>query len=207
VHADGVDDLFVVFDLRVFRGHGARRLQEEPVAELHDVRFMDRRDGVAALPPRVVERELGNPRRRPGRDDLQALDDAGYDLMLEAGIEILGVLADDHEIDVLEPSRDTRQIPDRPQIGVEVERLAQCDIHAREAFANRCGNRPLKCDTIAFDRDKEFLGQGLASFRHGGGAGIVTVPLDVDRGGRQYVHDGGCDFRTDAVPGYQRNDV
>jgi hypothetical protein len=118
VHADSVDDLFVVFDLRMFRGDGAHRLQEEPVAELHDVGFVDRRDGAATVPARVVERELRDPRRRPGRNDLQALDDAGYDLMLEASIEIFGVLADDHEVDVFEASGYARQIPDRPQIGV-----------------------------------------------------------------------------------------
>ena len=39
-------------------------------------------------------------RRRLLGDDLQALDDAGHDLVLEAGVEILGVLADDDEIDV-----------------------------------------------------------------------------------------------------------
>ena len=49
---------------------------------------------------RVVEGEPGDPRRRLLGDDLQALDDAGDDLVLEAGVEILGVLADDDQVDV-----------------------------------------------------------------------------------------------------------
>ena len=51
---------------------------------------------------RVLERESRDPRRRLLGDDLQALDDARHDLVLEARVEILGVLADDDQIDVRE---------------------------------------------------------------------------------------------------------
>ena len=43
-----------------------------------------------------------DPRRRALGDDLQALDDARHDFVLEAGVQVLGVLADDHEVDALE---------------------------------------------------------------------------------------------------------
>ena len=35
-------------------------------------------------------------------DDLQALDHAGHDFMLDAGVQALGVLANDDEIDALD---------------------------------------------------------------------------------------------------------
>ena len=41
-----------------------------------------------------------DPRRRALGDDLQALDDARHHLVLEAGVEVLGVLAHDDEVDV-----------------------------------------------------------------------------------------------------------
>ena len=78
-----------------------RALEEQAVAELHDVRLVDRRDPLAAVARGVVERELARSASTPLGDDLQALDDARDDLVLEAGVEVLGVLADDHEIDVL----------------------------------------------------------------------------------------------------------
>ena len=58
----------------------------------------------------------------------------GHDLVLEAGVEILGVLADDDQVDALEPRVDAGQVPHRPQVRVEIERLAQPDVDAREAL-------------------------------------------------------------------------
>ena len=49
----------------------------------------------------VLEREPRDARRRLLGDDLQALDDAGHDLVLEPGVEVLGVLAHDDQVDVL----------------------------------------------------------------------------------------------------------
>ena len=87
------------------------------------------------MAPRVLEREPRDARRGVLGDDLQALDDAGHDLVLEAGVQVLGVLADDDEIDALEARRHARQVPHRPQVGVEIQRLAQADVHAREPLA------------------------------------------------------------------------
>ena len=84
----------------------ARALEKQPVAELHDVGLVDRRDALAARSPRVLERELRDPRRRLLGDDLQALDDAGDDLVLEPGVQVFGVLADDDDIDVGESALD-----------------------------------------------------------------------------------------------------
>ena len=65
---------------------------------------------------RLLEGELGNPRRRLLRDDLQALDDARHHLVLEAGVEVFGVLADDHDVDPREAARHARKVDDRTQI-------------------------------------------------------------------------------------------
>ena len=81
---------------------------------------------------RVLEREVRDPRRRALGDDLQALDDAGHHFVLEPRIEILGVLAHDDQVDALEPRVDAGQVPDRPQVRVQIQRLAQADVDARE---------------------------------------------------------------------------
>ena len=81
---------------------------------------------------RVLEGEPRDARRGLLGDDLEALDDARHDLVLEPGVEVLGVLADDDEVDALEPALDAGQVLHRPQVGVEIERLAQPDVDARE---------------------------------------------------------------------------
>ena len=100
-------------DVGILARDGADALEEQPVAELHDVRLVDGRHLLPAVPPRVLEGELGDARRRPLGDDLQALDDARHDLVLEAGVQILGVLADDDQVDALEARRHAGQVPDR----------------------------------------------------------------------------------------------
>ena len=68
------------------------------------------------------------------------------------GIQVLGVLTHDDEIDVREPARDARQVPDRPEVRVEVERLAQAHVDAGDAFGDRCRHRALERHFVAFDR-------------------------------------------------------
>ena len=101
-----------------------------------------------AVRPRVLEGELRDARRRLLGDDLQALDDARDDLVLEPGVEVLGVLADDDQVDAGEAARHARQVADRPQVRVEIERLAQADVDAGEAFADRRRHRPLQRDLV-----------------------------------------------------------
>ena len=76
VHARGVDDPLVVGDVDELARHLAAAVEEQAVAELHDVGLVDRRHPLAPVLPRVLEREPGDPRRRLLGDDLEALDDA-----------------------------------------------------------------------------------------------------------------------------------
>ena len=48
---------------------------------------------------RILECELGDARRAFFGDDLDALDDAGDDFVLEADVFALGVFADDDQVD------------------------------------------------------------------------------------------------------------
>ena len=67
LHARGVDDALVVGDVRMRAGDLANAVEEQAVAELHDVRLVDRRDLLAAVLFRVREGEgrdaLGRGRR------------------------------------------------------------------------------------------------------------------------------------------------
>ena len=100
---------------------------------------------------RVFEREPRDPRRCPLGDDLQALDHARHDFVLEPRVEVLGVLADDDEIDILEARPDMRQVGDRTQVCVQIQRLPQADVHARKPFADRRRHGPFERDSVAPD--------------------------------------------------------
>ena len=126
----------------------ARALDEQAVAELHDVGLVDGRDLLPAEPARIVERELGDSRGRLLGDDLQTFDDARDDHVLEAGVQILGVLANDHEVHVLKPARDARQVGDRSQVRKEVERLPDLDVDAGEPATDRRRDRALERDVV-----------------------------------------------------------
>ena len=59
---------------------------------------MDRVNLLAPVPARVLEGEPRDVRGGVLGDDLQALDHARDHLVLQAGVEILGVLAHDHQV-------------------------------------------------------------------------------------------------------------
>ena len=207
MHAGGVDDAIVAHDLRVAFSDPSHASQEQAVAHLHDVGLVHGGHPLAAVLHGVLEGESRHARRGVLGDDLQALDDAGHDLVLEAGVEILGVLPHDHEIDALVPGRHRRDVPDRPQIGEEVERLSQSDVDAGEAAADRRRHRPLERHLVAQDRVEERRRQRRAVPLERQHAGEMRLPLRLEAGGFENLDDGAGDFGTDAVAGDQRDGV
>ncbi len=154
---------------------------------------------------RVAERKLGDPGRRPLGDDFQALDNARHDLVLEARVEVLGVLAHDDEIDPLAPGRHAGQVPHRPQVRVQIERLAQPDVDAREALPDRRADRALERDLVAPDGCKELGRQRLARTLEGGDACQLPFPGNRDTGRVDDAQDRLGHLRSDAVAGDQRD--
>ena len=65
-------------------------------------------------------------------------------LELDAGVEVLGVLADDDQVDVLVVAAHAGVALARPHAGVQVERLPQQHVDAAEARADRRGDRGLE---------------------------------------------------------------
>ena len=104
----------------------------------------------------------------------------GHDLVLEAGVEVLGVLAHDDEVDACVARRHRRQVPDRPQVGVEVERLAQADVDAGEALADRRRDRPLERDLVLRIESSSGWRQRRAVLLERRGAGGECFPLGVE---------------------------
>jgi hypothetical protein len=77
---------------------------------------------------RVRESKSGDSSRSFFRDDLQTFHDARNYLMLETGIQTLGVLADHYQIQTGIAARHVRQRSHRAQVRVEIKRLTQPDV-------------------------------------------------------------------------------
>ena len=162
---------------------------------------------LAAVAACIVERELRDARGGFERDDLKALDDTGHHFVLESRIQILGILADDDEVHAVVARGDRRNVPNRPQVGEELQRLAQADVHAREPAANRGRQRTFERHLVPDDRVEQFGRQRRAVLLDGGGTGKVRLPFDVEPRGFEHVDDGIRDLRADPVARNQRDAV
>ena len=152
-----------------------------------------------------LERESRNPGRCFLGDDLQALDDARHDLVLQTRVEILGVLAHDDQVHAGEAARHARQVPHGSEVRVEIERLPQADVDAREPLGYRRRDRTLECDLVSANRVEQLDGQRLAEALERDDPCVVAFPLDVGAGGLENSDDRLRDFRADAVTGDQRD--
>ena len=110
LHAGIVDDELFVFDVGIVGGDGANRLEEQAVRKFHDVGFVDGGDFFAAFAFGVFKGELCDARGGALGDDFQAFDDAGNDFVFEAGVKVLGVFADEDNVDILKARLDAGHV-------------------------------------------------------------------------------------------------
>ena len=76
-------------------------------------------------------------------------------LPLDAGVDVLGVLAEDHHVDLLGALHrrgHALEVAHRAQADVEVEHLAQRDVERADAAADRRGQRALDADQVLAER-------------------------------------------------------
>src|SRR6266508_548791 len=101
-------------------------------------------------------------------------------LEFDARVEILGVLADDDEVDLFVSRADAGVALAGPDLSVEVECLAQRHVHRAEACAYGSRDRPLERDAVSLDRVEGVVRQGIAAeLLHDIGAGLLDVPLEL----------------------------
>ncbi len=145
--------------------------------------------------------------RRSRGNDLQTLDDAWNDLVLQARVQVLGVLADDHQVHAVVPGLHRRNVPDRPQVDEQVERLAQPDVDAGESAADRRRHRSLQGDLVTADRIEQLRRQRVAVLLEREHAGQVRFPLGLETGAVENPDNGRRDLGADAVAGNERDGV
>src|SRR5205807_9520241 len=83
-------------------------------------------------------------------------------LELDAAVDVLGVFAEDHHVDLVGPlvgRLDALEVADRPDAGVQVKANAQVDVDAAEAAADRRGQWAFEADAVILERLEGIIGQ------------------------------------------------
>ena len=164
---------------------------------------------LAPMLARIAKRKLRNPRRRLLRNDLQRLHHARNNLVLQPGVQILGILAHDHQIDVRIARLQPRQILHRPEVRKQLELLPQRHVDRREPAAHRSRHRPLQRHLVLFNRPVQRLRNVLAKPLERLRPRRKLVP--VERHARRLArglhnpHHRRRNLRPNPIPGDQRN--
>src|SRR5882672_6076883 len=132
---------------------------QQTLGELHDVRLRCAMNRLASLGERERKCELDDLLASFARDQLETLRHAGRLHVLDARVQILDVLADDHDVEHAagEGGLHSWQLTDRPDVAVRLEQGAKCDVGASVAVADRCLEGTLEHDTGALYRLDRFL--------------------------------------------------
>ena len=166
-HGGRVDDPVLEGDpVRVPLRHAPPHLQEQPLRVLQDVRLVGQRDLAPPVRNSVVEGKAHDPlRSEAGGDHDRFRGRLGValhpDEVLDADVQPLGVLADQHQVDVLvAPAR--QDGPHGTHVGEQIELLADGHVDRAEPRPGGRGQRPLERHPVGLDRIERLLGERTA---------------------------------------------
>ena len=126
------------------------------------------------------------------------------DVVLEADVEALEVLAHQHEVDVVVASAGNERAR-RAHVGVELELLAQPHVDRPEAAADRRGERSLEREPRAPDAVEQRRRQRIAASLRSPPCRPAGCPSRTARPQRvEDLDDRGGDLGADAVAGNER---
>ena len=182
-------------------------LHEGTLGVLHDVALVDEGDGGAAVGDGVVDGGLDEALGALLADGLDAeaaglgeaeLLVAGLEVLLEelaelfavlgavleldAGVDVLGVLAEDDHVGQfggLDGGRDAVEVADGAEAGVEVQDLAEGDVEGADAAAGGRGEGALDADEVGAEVLEGLFGEPVAGGVEGFLAGRDFVPGDL----------------------------
>src|SRR5258708_7784424 len=120
-------------------------------------------------------------------------------LELDAGVDVLGVLAHDHEVEVVAQVARALVSLDRAHERIQVELLAQGHVDASEPGTDWRRDRSFDRDFVLANGGKHRLRERGAEFLDGGLARLVHIPIELDAGGFEHAHGRVADFRPDPV--------
>jgi hypothetical protein len=189
LQAGVVQQLGVELNLGVFLGHLAGGAEEETVGHLHDGGLVHGADLFPANVAGVLEGVSQHALRGLAGDELDALDNTVDHDMLNARVLSLGVLTDQHSVDIVVGCLVAGNGFAWSDVGEEVEGSAERQVERDVALSNGRRERALECDQVLLDAGDGLVGNDrLAVFVQAGGD-VDRLPLDGDVGCRVDVLD------------------
>ncbi len=149
--------------------------------------------------PYAADRLDREPRVGPDLLLLQAVqqrdDRAGVlavGLVLDAGVQVFGVLADDDHVHLVEPGPHAGVGLARPQARIQAQLVPQRHVHRTEPGADRGRDRALQGDPVGLDRLQGGRRQRRAGGLHHVDASLLDIPVE----GRPDGAGGGLEHPT-----------
>ena len=180
-------------------GRRPEHFQEETIRQLEDVRFVHAADGLSARLARPLERKAEEATAGNLRDDLDALDHAGDNLMFNGGIEVLGQLANDEKIHALESGRQAAEILERADRREQSQLAAELNVVIYVGRSLRRQQLGLQGESRLPYRPQHFLRQWWSATLKRRQPGQMFVPGDVHAGCVQDSLHGGRLIKADAA--------
>ena len=155
-------------------------------------------------------------RKLPGEEvqDLLRLRRTGG--VLDAGVNVLGIFTEDHDVDllrVLHRRRNSFVPTNRPQADKQVQHLPQRNVQGADAAAHGRGQRPFDADVVFAERLDRIVRQPAVEFLEALLAGVDLHPGDLPvaavglvHGSVQHAHARAPDVATGAVTFDEWND-
>ena len=199
LHAERINDAVVCGDFGIVGRHLAEGAQEQAVRQLHDIGLVDRRDLFAAVLAGIVKGKAADLFTGGAGDELNAVGHLIVDHVLDALVQILGVLAHDDKIHIVKAGGYARQRMHRAQVGVGGKALTQLHIDAAETLADGGSRGALERPATGRDGVQRAGGDQLAALGGIFGTGGIFLPRNA---GIQRSGDGAHtlgDFTADAV--------
>ena len=123
------------------------------------------------------------------------------------GVEVLGVLADDHEVHVVVARLEALDRAGGRRLAYRPSDLAQGHVDAAEAGADGRRDRALEGDLVAPDRLEHVVRERRPVLGHDAFAGVLDLPVEGDAGGVEDTAGGLRQLGTDAVAGDEGDSV
>src|SRR6185369_10067935 len=182
-------------------------VEEQAVRVLEDVGLVHERDALALVAAGELERVAHDALRAVARDHRDRLrrHPPRPDVVLDARVDVLGVLAHHDEVDVVVAARHARDGAHRPHVGEEIEVLPERHVDRAVALALGGRERPLEREAGVLDRVDGPLRQRILLLLDGGEPRDLLVELQLGAGAGEDLEGGGADLRPDAVAANQRD--
>ena len=185
-------------------GHFSEAIEEKPVRQFHDVRFVAAGDFLAAFAPRILESKSRNARRSFLGDDLQTLNHARNHHVFQSRVQTFRVLANDDQIEFRIAAGNIWQARESAA-GWHTRSSALRKPTLTEVKPLPIGvvTGPLSATLLRRIESSSVLRQRFAKFLQRLRARVVSLPFNLDARSFDDAHYVGGDFGADAVAGNQ----